>query len=143
MLEDWWKDVRGDKGLRTSAIAIGYGAVYAAAAILALLSIFWLYRKVRKLEMWPKLAAWLRRKNEKVIVEFYERMQKILASKGLRRPAHQTPLEFAFGLNMPQAVRITEKYNGVRFGEKRLSRDEAVEIEDWLKELENPERKQG
>ena len=101
-----------------------------------LLSIFWLYRKLRKLEIWPKLAAWLRRKNEKVIVEFYERMQKILASKGLRRPPHQTPLEFAFGLNMPQAVRITEKYNGVRFGAKSLSRDEAREIEDWLKELE-------
>jgi transglutaminase-like putative cysteine protease len=137
VLEDWWKEVRGDKGLRTSAIAIGYGAAYAAAAVLVFLSIFWLYRKIKRLEIWPKIAAWLRRKNEKVIVEFYERMQKILAGKGLRRPPHQTPLEFAFELNMPQAVRITEKYNGVRFGEKRLSRDEALEIEDWLKELEN------
>jgi transglutaminase-like putative cysteine protease len=142
VLEDWWKDVRGDKGLRTSAVAIGYGAAYAAAAVVFFLSIFWLYRKLRKLEIWPKLAAWLRRKNEKVIVEFYERMQKILASKGLRRPPHQTPLEFAFELNMPQAVRITEKYNGVRFGDKRLSRDEANEIEDWLKELENTGKNQ-
>jgi transglutaminase-like putative cysteine protease len=140
VLEDWWKDVRGDKGLRTSAVAIGYGAAYAAAAVILFLAILWLYRKLRKLEIWSKLTGWLRRKNERVIVEFYERMQKILESKGLRRPPHQTPLEFAFALDMPQAVRITEKYNGVRFGEKSLSVDEASEIEDWLKELENGEK---
>jgi hypothetical protein len=63
-------------------------------------------------------------------------MQKILARRGFERPSHQTPLEFAFALNMPEAVRITEKYNRVRFGEKNLSGDEAREIESWLKNLE-------
>jgi hypothetical protein len=38
---------------------------------------------------------------------------------------------------MPEAVRITEKYNRVRFGEKNLSRDETQEIENWLENLEN------
>ena len=62
-------------------------------------------------------------------------MQLVLASKGFTRAAHQTPLEFAFALNMPEAVRITEKYNRVRFGEKNLSKDEANEIENWLNDL--------
>ncbi len=60
-----------------------------------------------------------------------------MASKGFTRAAHQTPLEFAFALNMPEAVRITEKYNRVRFGEKNLSKDESQQIEDWLESLEN------
>lgn len=140
VIEEWWKEVRGDKGLRTSAIAVAYGVGYALSAAAFVLLILWLYRKIRKLEIWPRLTAWLRRKNERAIVEFYERMQKILASKGLHRAQHQTPLEFAFALDMPQAISITEKYNGVRFGEKRLSGDEAREIEDWLKELEKTEK---
>jgi len=51
-------------------------------------------------------------------------MQRVLAAKGFRREAHQTPLEFAFALQMPEAVAITEKYNRVRFGEKSLSGEE-------------------
>ena len=62
-------------------------------------------------------------------------MQKVLASKGFTCAAHQTPLEFAFALNIPEAVCITEKYNRVRFGEKNLSRDEVREIENWLKSI--------
>ncbi len=76
-------------------------------------------------------------KNEATIVGFYERMQKVLASKGFTRKPHQTPLEFAFALNMPEAVNITEKYNCVRFGEKNLSKEEAEEIENWIEHLEN------
>jgi hypothetical protein len=41
---------------------------------------------------------------------------------------------------MPEAVKITEKYNRVRFGEKNLSDVEAKEIENWLSELENKSR---
>ena len=37
---------------------------------------------------------------------------------------------------MPEAVKITEKYNRVRFGEKNLSRTDAEEIDNWLKDLE-------
>jgi len=49
-------------------------------------------------------------------------MQKVLASKGFTRAAHQTPFEFAFALNIPEAVCITEKYNRVRFNEKIIRR---------------------
>ncbi len=62
-------------------------------------------------------------------------MLAVLASKGFTRQAIKTPLEFAFALGMPEAVKITEKYNGVRFGERSLTEPEADEIERWLKEI--------
>jgi Ca2+/Na+ antiporter len=135
-LAEWWKDLRGDSGFAKSLWAIGYGVLYLLGFALGIFAVIWLYRKLGKLKMWEKLRAFLRREKEGSIVEFYERMQKILARKGFERPSHQTPLEFAFALNMPEAVRITEKYNRVRFGEKNLSGDETREIESWLKNLE-------
>ncbi len=142
-LSDWWKEVRGDKGIETSAKAIAFGIGYLLAAILGIILLIWLYRKIIKLAIWQKILAWLKYKNETTIVEFYERMQKVLISKGFTRASHQTPLEFAFALNMPEAVKITEKYNGVRFGEKNLSKDESEEIENWLKELETTKSNEG
>jgi transglutaminase-like putative cysteine protease len=138
-ITDWWKEVRGDKGLQASAIAVAYGIGYILAAVLGIFLIIWLYRKLRKLEFWKNWREWLKQKNDATIIEFYERMQKVLASKGFTREPHQTPLEFAFALKMPEAVKITEKYNRVRFGEKDLSNDEAKEIENWLEKLENKE----
>jgi protein-glutamine gamma-glutamyltransferase len=132
---DWWKEVRGDKGLETSVVALVYGVGYLIASALGIFLVVGLYRKISKLEIWQRI----RRRQETTIVEFYERMQKVLASKGFRRLPHQTPLEFAFALQMPEAVSITEKYNRVRFGERNLSNSEAREIENWLKDLEkNP-----
>ena len=142
-LSDWWTDVRGDKGIEASARAIGYGVTYLLGAILGMILLVWLYRKVIRLTIWQKLHFWLKNKNETSIVEFYERMQRVLAIKGFTRLAHQTPLEFAFALNMPEAVRITEKYNRVRFGEKNLSNDEAKEIENWLIDLESRDNEDG
>lgn len=135
-LSAWWKEARGDKGLQASAKAVAFGIGYLVASVLCVILLIWLYRKIRRLGVWKKIYAWLKLKNETTIVEFYERMQSVLASRGLVRAAHQTPLEFAFALNLPEAVRITEKYNRVRFGEKNLSATEAAEIEKWLKDLE-------
>jgi hypothetical protein len=136
-LSDWWREVRGDKGLQASAQAVAFGIGYLLATILGIILIFWLCRKIRHFDIWQRIYAWLKSRNETTIVEFYERMQKVLASKGFTRAAHQTPLEFAFALNMPEAIRITEKYNRVRFGEKNLSKDESEEIESWLNDLAN------
>lgn len=133
---EWWKEVRGDKGLQSSALAILYGIGYLVGAGLGVFLLIWLYRRISKLKIWRNIVAWLKRKNDQTIVEFYERMQKILNKQGFIRQPHQTPLEFAFALNMPEAVNITEKYNRVRFGEKELSDTEAQEIENWLNNLE-------
>lgn len=133
---DWWKEARGDEGFQASAKAIGFGIAYLITGILGIVFLVWLYRKIIKLKFWQNLSAWLKSKNETTIVEFYERMQRILTTKGFTRAPNQTPLEFAFALQMPEAVSITEKYNRVRFGEKSLSKDETQEIENWLKNLE-------
>lgn len=135
-IAEWWTEVRGDKGVQTSLIAIGYGVAYLAAAVLGILLFVWLYRKVVQLKVWGVLWNRFFKRRHASIVEFYDRMQRILAEKGFTREPHQTPLEFAFGLEMAEAVMITEKYNRVRFGEKRLSNEEAEEIENWLGNIE-------
>lgn len=137
-LTAWWKQARGDQGLQASVRAIGYGAALTIAAMLGVILLVWLARKLVRSAIWQKVIFWKIRKKSS-IVEFYERMQKVLADKGFVRQSHQTPLEFAFALNMPEVVSITEKYNRVRFGEKDLSNKETEEIEDWLKGLENKE----
>ncbi|MGI8469255.1 MAG: transglutaminaseTgpA domain-containing protein [Pyrinomonadaceae bacterium] len=141
-LSEWWKKARGDEGIEQSAKSIGYGILYLLAFISGLFFVVWLYRKFSKSRFWKTFRDWLKFKRETSIVEFYERMQKILARRGFRREPHQTPLEFAFALEMPEAVKITERYNRVRFGEKNLSKTEAEEIENWLESLEeiSPQR---
>ncbi|MDQ3633129.1 MAG: DUF3488 and transglutaminase-like domain-containing protein [Acidobacteriota bacterium] len=139
-LEYWWKDVRGDKGFAESIKATAIGAGYIIAFALGIFLLVWLFRKIYNLAIWNKFGNWVKQKNEATIIEFYERLQKVLASKGFQRKPHQTPLEFAFALNMPEAVKITEKYNRVRFGEKDLSKDESKEIENWLEKLETNDK---
>jgi hypothetical protein len=139
-IRDWWRDVSGEKGFQASASAIGYGALYLVAVLAGFWLLQWIYYRVRRLEFWQRFIDWLTRKKQKSIVEFYERMEKVLASRGFHRQSHQTPLEFAFALQMPEAVSITEKYNRVRFGEKDLSGEEAREIERWLENLEKKRR---
>ncbi|HEX8852539.1 MAG TPA: DUF3488 and transglutaminase-like domain-containing protein [Pyrinomonadaceae bacterium] len=72
-------------------------------------------------------------------VVFYERMLKALEARGLRRAAHQTPLEFALDTGVPEALQITQTYNSVRFGARRLSHAEAAEIEQTLRQMEDGE----
>jgi len=136
ILTEWWKDVRGDKGLQSSLVAIAYGVGYIAAAIFGIFMLIWLFRKIKRLAIWQRLWDRLFKKRHASIIEFYERMQRILRDKGRIREPHQTPLEFAYSSGLPEVVNITEKYNRVRFGEKNLTRNEADEIESSLKKLE-------
>jgi transglutaminase-like putative cysteine protease len=69
-------------------------------------------------------------------VEFYERMIKTLAARGLQRAAGETPLEFASTTGMPDALKITRAYNRVRFGDQKLSVSERAQIEEWLRRME-------
>jgi hypothetical protein len=87
------------------------------------------------LKVWGSIADRFRRRRPASIVEFYDRMLKVLASKGYIRQPHQTPLEFANAVGMSEAVSVTEKYNRVRFGEKYLSESEESEIESWMTQL--------
>ena len=135
----WWNDVRGDSGFEGSVKAIGYGIAFLAAGIILVIVFVWLYRRIVKLTLWSRLREFLFGRQGASVVEFYERMLAVLASKGMVREPHQTPLEFAYAVGMPEAVGITEKYNRVRFGEKRLSPAEADEIDSWLESIARPE----
>ena len=132
----WWQDVRGDSGVQRSVTAVGYGIAFVSAAIILVIGFVWLYRRVVKLKLWSRLREILFGRQGASVVEFYERMLAVLASKGMVREPHQTPLEFAYTVGIPEAVGITEKYNRVRFGGGTLSGDEAAEIDSWLGRLE-------
>ena len=136
---EWWKRVRGDEGMASSAKSIGSGALAAATIIVLFLAFVWLYRKVVKLKVWTLLWNRIFVRPNASVVEFYERMQHILAGKGFIRMPHQTPLEFAYDIGMPEVVNLTERYNAVRFGENDLTGTEAEQIEDWLKEISTTE----
>jgi hypothetical protein len=69
-------------------------------------------------------------------VEFYERMTKTLAARGLKRAAGETPLEFAAATGMPEALEVTKAYNRVRFGDHKLSPTESTRIDEWLRRME-------
>lgn len=134
-IESWWAEVRGDSGSFASIKAIGIGIGLAAFSVALAMLFVLLYRNALKWRVWSRLRELLLVRRNRSIVEFYERMQRVLASKGFVREDHQTPLEFAHAVGMTKAVSITEKYNRVRFGEKSLSRVESAEIENWLDEL--------
>lgn len=135
---EWWKEVRGDKGVEASAAASGYAIAGIAGVVFAFLILLWLYRRIRRLAIWRRIGDRLSLRPAGSIIAFYEQMQRILAEKGFVRELHQTPLEFANSVGLPEAVQITERYNGVRFGKQDLNNSEAEEIESWLDRLSKP-----
>lgn len=105
-------------------------------SILSIVGLIWLVRKIRR----SGLSRIFRRRqvedSRDSVVEFYERMTKMLATRGLKRAAGQTPLEFAAATGMPEALKVTKAYNRVRFGDQKLSITETTQIEEWLKRME-------
>ena len=87
---------------------------------------------------WRGLKISTRKKeSERSAIEFYERLMALLERRGIKRESHQTPLEFATGLAIPEAMHVTEVYNRVRFGKEEPSASELREIADDLVKLEN------
>jgi hypothetical protein len=116
-------------------------------AILLLLSILLIlvlsalaFRRIYRLGFWRGLRFWQPEGKSASAVEFYERMTRVLAARGLKRAANETPLEFASTVKMPEALQITRAYNRVRFGEQPLSTGEITEIENWLRHMEGKRR---
>lgn len=137
VISEWWTDVRGDKGLQTSLVAIAYGVATVAGLVIGIIILAWISRKLFALSVWRKIWDRIFRRKHASIVEFYDRMQEILSARGFVREPHQTPLEFAFGVGLPEAETITDKYHRVRFGGKDLTADEATEIEELLNKLKD------
>lgn len=135
VLAAWWSDLRGENGLETRLTAIAYAIGYLVVAVITFLALVWAYRRAVKLKVWVWLANRFRRHSSVPIIEFYDRMLKILSKRGLVRQPSQTPLEFAVASGIPEAIHLTEKYNRVRFGEKKLSSEDKNQIESLLRSL--------
>jgi protein-glutamine gamma-glutamyltransferase len=130
----WWAEVQGEGGgqARMHAVAQGIGAISAIG--LAILLIRWFFQWMLGLGLWKRFGHTGRGRHAG-IVEFYDRMLEIFATRGIRKEAFQTPVEFAASTHVPEALMVTERYNRVRFGQRNLSREEAVEIDAWLQAM--------
>ena len=100
-VRSWWTEVRGDSGSLASIKALGIGVgVVAFAMALATLFVL-IYRNAIKWKVWRRLGETFFARRNRTIIEFYDRMQKVLTSGGLVRGEHQTPLEFAHSIEIP------------------------------------------
>lgn len=118
----------GALGVVTSPLVAGPFAlafVFGAAVLLRRRGLLSVGRRGRKA-----------RAKETVVVEFYRRMTAALDSRGLRRSADQTPLEFAETIGTPEVLSITRAYNRVRYGGEPLSSAESARVEEWLRGVE-------
>ncbi|MEP6848186.1 MAG: DUF4129 domain-containing protein, partial [Acidobacteriota bacterium] len=136
-LTGWWADLRGDNGGSGSIAAVGYAVLYIGGGIMALFVFVWSCRKIVKLKVWARLWDRYRGGRRRSQVEFYERLLRILSRRGHVRHQDQTPLEFAYSVGDAGVVKLTEKYNLVRFGDRPISKDESSEIENLLRSIEN------
>jgi transglutaminase-like putative cysteine protease len=146
-----WRDLynRISDALRRSGLpgAVAWGLLAAAglssAALLAFLT--WLaWRMARKL--WRRLCGRppKGRESRQIEVEFYRRLEALLAARGLVRSAAQTQREFArsAGSSLAAAcgqaglallpVRVAEAFYRVRFGRLPLDNDQQAAVEQAL-----------
>ena len=140
IVAEWWAEARGDNGAEARMAAIGYAIAAIAGLVMLFFLLRWLVRRIIALAIWRRIWKRLYSGPRASIVEFYDRMVAVLAENGFTREPYQTPLEFAYAVDLPEAVKITEKYNRVRFGEKDLSADEVSEIDSWLSRLSKEEK---
>jgi hypothetical protein len=133
MIAEWWAEVRGDKGASSSAAAIGTVLAYAIGAIVLIVTGIWLILRIARHRVWAHLWNRLSVKRDRSIVDFYDKMLEILAAQGIVRQPDQTPMEFAQVTGSPEVSVITETYNEVRFGNRRLEKKQTAEIEELLK----------
>jgi protein-glutamine gamma-glutamyltransferase len=131
-----WSESPSRGGIPT-AIAMP-SALLAPGAVLAGLAGVWVWRRGRRRRIGPQPRG--EGATAVVVVEFYERMARALAARGLRRRADETPLEFAAGSGSPEVLTLTEAYNRVRFGGRGLNDQERVEVEQFLKRIEDENR---
>ena len=136
LLNEFVSLLRGDSRDNGSAIAKARFAVILLSIIFAPLLLVLLLRRVMRLGFWRALKFWQKEGRQSSAIEFYERMTRSLAARGIERDSDQTPLEFAVIVGSPEALKITRAYNGVRYGARQLSKAEAEEIENWLHEIE-------
>lgn len=134
----WLRSIISGESLSSFAGVFRLLILSLSAIALALLG--FLLRRVIRLGFWRGIQFWHGPSDAAHSIEFYERMTRLLSSRGLARAEGETPLEFATAIGNFEAIKITEAYNRVRYGERALSQDEMIEIEDLLKHIEDTHR---
>ncbi|MCA1564683.1 MAG: DUF3488 and transglutaminase-like domain-containing protein [Acidobacteria bacterium] len=136
----WWQQFSFGAGGTGGAWHVNVPLLVALTLLLGLLALF--VARARRWE-WAWLLNFGRRERRNYSsVVFYERMIKVLESRGMMRAPDETPLEFAATTGMPEALLLTRSYNRVRFGAHELTTAEAARVEEWLRRIEK-ESKQG
>ncbi|MGA9997983.1 MAG: DUF3488 and transglutaminase-like domain-containing protein [Pyrinomonadaceae bacterium] len=136
LLNEFTSRLRGDGGSAGSTLAKARFATILLAIIFAPLLFAFLIRRIARLGFWRAFKFWQKEARQSSVIEFYERMTRSLAARGIERAADQTPLEFATVVSFPEALKITRAYNSVRYGEQQLTPGEQKQIEEWLRSLE-------
>jgi protein-glutamine gamma-glutamyltransferase len=127
-----WLQIEGEDG----AVSYTRLVLLILFSLLAAVGLVLLVKRIRRLGFWRLLRRRQVEDGRASVVEFYERMTKSLAARGLKRAAGETPLEFAATTGMPEALKVTKAYNRVRFGDQKLSATESTQIEEWLRRME-------
>ena len=133
-LSGWLTWLKG--GSADGGISIARLSLLILVIALIIFALILLVRRIRRLGFWRIFSRRQVEGKPTSVIEFYERMTKALAARGLQRAKGETPLEFATTTGIPEALKITRAYNRVRFGEQKLSKVEAEQIEEWLKGME-------
>ena len=132
-VQNWYKSTPSLPQMPRTESFTCWHWLFGALSLMLLGCAFWLWGA----RFWAWLLRRLGRQTRSAsVVEFYERMLKLLAQQGLQRAPHETPLEFARAVGQPMPARITEAYHRVRYGAHHLTAAEAQEIETWLREIE-------
>jgi transglutaminase-like putative cysteine protease len=137
LIAEWWKDVRGENGFETRAAAVGVGVGAFFLLVLAIVAMVSGARFFRRYNYLSWVLARFRPRRGGAVPDFYDRMIVLLAARGIVRNPHQTPLEFALSLGIPEAVLITNEYNRIRFGNSREGPDSVTQIDKWMQSLTN------
>lgn len=135
-LNELWTGEPGEMGRQGTWMKIIALLIFLPLLVVPL----WLGRRIWRMGFRRGLKLWRREREGHSIIEFYERLTKVLAARGLRRAPDETPLEFAASTGLNEALHITRAYNRVRYGEQQLSTAEAEEVDRWLREMENDEK---
>ena len=130
---EWWREARGERGVRGSLYAVGILLGSLIGAVFFLLVVIWLSKRIRRSGFWERFGNQVPGSN----VQFYREMEYLLAQRGMKRSSSQTPLEFASETGLREVVHITEQYNKARFGNVALSNIDRSRITDFLADLRN------
>lgn len=132
MIAEWWRDIRGDSGQRARLWAIGYFLLAVLCSIASFVLIRWILRFLKKRGgLWRRRLLGLKIQHPEADA-IYNELTELLSKEGYVRDACHTPLEFALSTPFPEAIKVTELYNRIRFSDDDASistlRKEAAEL---------------